>query len=95
MNKFFEFQDLDYSPAKDSIKVKETADTNTTKKQNLTMLDGNKTSEILGSIDATSLMVGDTLGCGEFGSVLKGIWTTSSGDKVCLFLLTYSKISNN
>lgn len=45
-------------------------------------LDGNRTSEICGRIDSTSLSVGDTLGVGEFGAVLKGVWLSPAGDQV-------------
>lgn len=45
-------------------------------------MDGNRTDEVFGEIDISRLTVGECLGNGEFGSVLKGIWLSPSGDKV-------------
>lgn len=53
-------------------------------------MDGNRTHEILGDIDISRLTVGETLGHGEFGSVLRGIWLSPSGDKVCVCIPYYS-----
>lgn len=53
-------------------------------------MDGNRTDEIFGEIDINHLTLGESLGQGEFGSVLKGTWLSPSGDKVC-FNLTLKK----
>ncbi|XP_071521228.1 tyrosine-protein kinase HTK16 isoform X2 [Panulirus ornatus] len=45
-------------------------------------MDGNRTDEIFGEIDINRLSIGVCLGHGEFGSVLKGIWLSPSGDKI-------------
>ncbi|KAK4312305.1 hypothetical protein Pmani_016258 [Petrolisthes manimaculis] len=45
-------------------------------------MDGNRTHEILGEIDISRLTVGEVLGNGEFGSVLRGNWLSPSGDKI-------------
>lgn len=47
-------------------------------------MDGNRTNEIFGDIDINRLSIGRRLGDGEFGSVLKGVWHSSSGDQVCM-----------
>ena len=50
-------------------------------------------------ITRESLELGPELGQGEFGSVLKGIWTDPKGDKVSLECLSHDKtfcnIDNN
>lgn len=48
----------------------------------MSTLKGNKTSEVCGRIDPESLSLGPTLGMGEFGSVLKGVWVSPAGDQV-------------
>lgn len=45
-------------------------------------MDGNRTDEIFGEIDINHLTLGECMGNGEFGSVLKGIWQSPSGDKI-------------
>lgn len=45
-------------------------------------MDGNRTNEIFGDIDINRLSIGRRLGDGEFGSVLKGVWHSSSGDQI-------------
>ncbi|KAG0726441.1 Tyrosine-protein kinase HTK16 [Chionoecetes opilio] len=45
-------------------------------------MDGNRTDEILGEIDVNHLNIRECLGYGEFGSVLKGVWLSPSGDKI-------------
>ncbi|XP_064105314.1 tyrosine-protein kinase Shark-like isoform X1 [Macrobrachium nipponense] len=45
-------------------------------------MDGNRTDEILGEIDVNHLSAGQVLGNGEFGSVMKGIWLSPSGDQI-------------
>lgn len=45
-------------------------------------MDGNRTDEIFGEIDINHLTIGECLGNGEFGSVLRGIWLSPSGDKI-------------
>ncbi|XP_042859998.1 tyrosine-protein kinase Shark-like isoform X3 [Penaeus japonicus] len=45
-------------------------------------MDGNRTDEIFGDIDINRLSIGRRLGDGEFGSVLKGVWHSSSGDQI-------------
>ncbi|KAG7168944.1 Tyrosine-protein kinase HTK16-like [Homarus americanus] len=57
-------------------------------------MDGNRTDEIFGEIDIKRLTVGQCLGNGEFGSVLKGIWLSPSGDKMT-FLVAMKKMSVN
>ncbi|KAF2361846.1 Ankyrin repeat-containing domain [Trinorchestia longiramus] len=47
----------------------------------VTTLQGNKTSEVCGRIDPASLSLGRTLGAGEFGSVLNGVWISPAGDQ--------------
>lgn len=42
-------------------------------------------------ITRESLELGPELGQGEFGSVLKGIWTDPKGDKVSLECLSHDK----
>ncbi|XP_068223675.1 tyrosine-protein kinase HTK16 [Palaemon carinicauda] len=45
-------------------------------------MDGNRTDEILGEIDGSHLNFGQVLGNGEFGSVMKGVWLSPSGDQI-------------
>lgn len=58
-------------------------------------MDGNRTHEILGDIDISRLTVGEILGNGEFGSVLRGIWLSPSGDKVSAYTTDYSMESEH
>lgn len=56
---------------------------------------GNRTEEIFGSISKDSLQVGRTLGTGEFGSVLEGLWVCPSGDKIDVAVKTLNDNDNS
>ncbi|KAK8723687.1 hypothetical protein OTU49_011493 [Cherax quadricarinatus] len=64
-----------------SLTISSTTDTTNFCGSSPTM-DGNRTDEIFGEIDINHLSIGQCLGNGEFGSVLKGIWLSPSGDKI-------------
>ncbi|XP_069170662.1 tyrosine-protein kinase HTK16 isoform X2 [Procambarus clarkii] len=76
-------------PSRDSLKLdlqsltisSSSTDTTNVSGSSPTM-DGNRTDEVFGEIDINHLSIGPCLGNGEFGSVLKGIWLSPSGDKI-------------
>lgn len=57
-------------------------------------MDGNRTCEIFGEIDVNHLTIGEELGYGEFGSVLRGKWLSPSGDKIDVAIKTLHEDSN-
>lgn len=76
-------------PSRDNLKLdlKSLSISNTTMDNSATSgssptMDGNRTDEIFGEIDINRLSVGQLLGHGEFGSVLRGIWLSPSGDQI-------------
>uniref|UniRef100_A0A6A7G0H4 Tyrosine-protein kinase n=2 Tax=Hirondellea gigas TaxID=1518452 RepID=A0A6A7G0H4_9CRUS len=58
-------------------------------------LDGDKTSEICGHIEMNSLSVGETLGTGEFGAVLRGVWVSPAGDQIPVAVKTLHNTSDS
>ncbi|KAK7078642.1 hypothetical protein SK128_025564 [Halocaridina rubra] len=71
-----------------SLSISNTSVDSTALSGNSPTMDGNRTDEIFGEIDINRLSVGDLLGNGEFGSVLRGIWLSPSGDQIDVAIKT-------
>ncbi|MPC22830.1 Tyrosine-protein kinase HTK16 [Portunus trituberculatus] len=71
-------------PSKSSLKLdfQNLSISNSGESSSSPTMDGNRTDEIFGEIDINHLSIGECLGIGEFGSVLRGIWLSPSGDKI-------------